>query len=165
MSNQDFKYCPMCRTPLEEATREGKSVQECPSCGYVNWRSPIPAVSILLSNDGKVLMLRRAKDPLRGYWVMPGGFISSDEDPLESAKRETREETGQEPIDIKLFDAYLIKNDPRSINLDIIYEGLIQGDVVLSQEHDAFTWHDPKKLPNLIAFRHREVIEKWVRKI
>lgn len=38
--------------------------------------------------------MRRAKDPLRGFWAPPAGYVEIDESVEEAAVRETREETG-----------------------------------------------------------------------
>ncbi|AEM38643.1 NUDIX hydrolase [Pyrolobus fumarii 1A] len=57
-------------------------------------RSPILASSILLLNNGKVLLVKRASEPYRGYWSLPGGRVEHGEDTLSAALRELREETG-----------------------------------------------------------------------
>ena len=43
-----------------------------------------------------MLLARRARDPDRGKWDVPGGFIEVDEDPLVALRRELREETSLE---------------------------------------------------------------------
>lgn len=42
----------------------------------------------------KVLVVRRAKDPYRGFWSLPGGGIEAEESVLGAALREVEEETG-----------------------------------------------------------------------
>ena len=44
--------------------------------------------------DGRVLLMRRNKEPNLGLWVAPGGKLEKDEAPFECAIRELREETG-----------------------------------------------------------------------
>lgn len=46
-----------------------------------------------LSVDGRLLMLKRRKEPFAGYWTAPGGKIRAGEDPREAVLREMREET------------------------------------------------------------------------
>ena len=45
---------------------------------------------------GSILLLRRAKEPYRGYLSLPGGKIHFGETPDAAALREAREETGRE---------------------------------------------------------------------
>lgn len=51
---------------------------------------------LVLDDDGRVLLGRRAVAPARGRWDIPGGFCDPDETPEECARRELREETGCE---------------------------------------------------------------------
>ena len=44
--------------------------------------------------DGRVLLARRGREPRKGKYVLPGGFVEFDETPYEAARREMREETG-----------------------------------------------------------------------
>jgi ADP-ribose pyrophosphatase YjhB (NUDIX family) len=44
--------------------------------------------------EGKVVLIRRGKEPLRGRWVIPGGTVELGETLHEALVREVREETG-----------------------------------------------------------------------
>jgi 8-oxo-dGTP diphosphatase len=44
--------------------------------------------------DGRVVLIRRGKEPLRGRWVIPGGTVELGETLQEALVREMREETG-----------------------------------------------------------------------
>lgn len=44
--------------------------------------------------NGRVLLGRRASDPGRGLWDIPGGFLEEQEDPISGLRREFLEETG-----------------------------------------------------------------------
>jgi mutator protein MutT len=45
-------------------------------------------------HDGRVLLIRRGKEPLRGRWVVPGGTLELGETLEEAVVREVLEETG-----------------------------------------------------------------------
>jgi 8-oxo-dGTP diphosphatase len=47
-----------------------------------------------LIQDGRVLLIRRGKEPLKGRWVVPGGTLELGETLEEALVREMAEETG-----------------------------------------------------------------------
>jgi mutator protein MutT len=57
-------------------------------------RRPSVGVGAVLIHDGKVLLIRRGKEPLRGRWVVPGGTVELGETLEQAVVREVREETG-----------------------------------------------------------------------
>lgn len=66
----------------------------CPSCGRVAFRNAKPAVGLLIEREGELLLVKRAREPYRGRWDLPGGFLEEDEEPEDGALREALEETG-----------------------------------------------------------------------
>ena len=55
---------------------------------------PAVGVGAVLIHQGKVLLIRRGKEPLRGRWVVPGGTVEVGETLEEALVREVKEETG-----------------------------------------------------------------------
>jgi 8-oxo-dGTP diphosphatase len=56
---------------------------------------PIRAVGALLQDaHGRLLLVRRAHDPGRGLWSLPGGRVDPGEDDQQALVREMQEETG-----------------------------------------------------------------------
>lgn len=55
---------------------------------------PRVGVGGVVIHEGKVLLIRRGKEPLRGRWVVPGGTVELGETLEEALVREMREETG-----------------------------------------------------------------------
>lgn len=55
---------------------------------------PIVGVGILIKRDNKYLLIKRAADPDKGLWSVPGGLIELGERAAEAAMREALEETG-----------------------------------------------------------------------
>jgi 8-oxo-dGTP diphosphatase len=51
-------------------------------------------VGAILLDRGRVLLVERARSPLRGYWSLPGGVLETGELLEEGVRREVREETG-----------------------------------------------------------------------
>src|SRR5262245_28911999 len=54
------------------------------------------ASAVVVRDDGRVLLVRRAKPPLERVLTPPGGRIEAGETAAEAAVREVREETGLE---------------------------------------------------------------------
>ena len=53
----------------------------------------LAAVSVALVRDGRVLLVRRGRDPGRGIWAFPGGRVEPGESREAAARRELAEET------------------------------------------------------------------------
>ena len=55
---------------------------------------PSVGVGAVLIHEGRVLLIRRGKEPLRGRWVVPGGTVELGETLEQALVREIQEETG-----------------------------------------------------------------------
>ena len=55
---------------------------------------PCVGVGAVLVHEGRILLIRRGKEPLRGRWVVPGGTVELGETLEEALVREVQEETG-----------------------------------------------------------------------
>ncbi|GAB3482010.1 NUDIX hydrolase [Amycolatopsis cihanbeyliensis] len=53
---------------------------------------------ILHDEAGRLLLIRRANEPSRGLWTLPGGRVETGESDAEAVARELREETGLEVL-------------------------------------------------------------------
>jgi len=59
-------------------------------------RRPIPAVGAVVVDEGRLLLVRRARGAHAGAWAVPGGRQRVGERMREAVVREVREETGLE---------------------------------------------------------------------
>jgi ADP-ribose pyrophosphatase len=51
-------------------------------------------VGVLIERDGRYLLIKRAADPDKGMWSVPGGLVEVGEKVKDAAAREALEETG-----------------------------------------------------------------------
>jgi len=55
----------------------------------------VPCVGAVVHDAaGRLLLIRRAHEPGRGLWSLPGGRVEAGESAAEAVQREVREETG-----------------------------------------------------------------------
>ncbi len=57
---------------------------------------PLLGVGALIIEGDRIVLVERAKDPLKGWWSIPGGLIELGERVADAVRREVREETGLE---------------------------------------------------------------------
>ena len=97
-------FCPFCGNSLIRKQVDGRDRLYCEECSRIIWQNPKPVAWLLVRKDEEYLLVKRANEPDRGEWDIPGGFLELDETFEEGAVRELEEETGvqinQEGIEI-----------------------------------------------------------------
>src|SRR5437016_14417589 len=57
---------------------------------------PILGVGAIIIESDRVLLVERGREPLKGYWSLPGGVLEVGEKLADGLSREVLEETGRE---------------------------------------------------------------------
>ena len=78
---------------------------------------PVVGVGGVVIRENKALLIRRAAEPLKGQWSIPGGALELGETLLEGVRRELREETGLDVLVLDLIEVFeRIMHDPPEAN-------------------------------------------------
>ena len=109
----------------------------------------------------EVLLVKRAADPYKDYWALPGGFVDIDEDLPDCAKRELEEETGAAGVYLEqLYTFGRPGRDPRERVISVAYYALVPAErlqIRAASDAKAVGWFALTDLPAL-AFDHDGII-------
>jgi 8-oxo-dGTP diphosphatase len=129
---------------------------------------PRPAVTVdlviftIADNDLKVLLIRRAQEPFKGRWALPGGFVDKDESLEKAAARELQEEAGVTHVYLEqLYTFGEPGRDPRGHTISVAYFALIDVErqqITAADDAEDAQWHSVFKPPRL-AFDHKEILD------
>lgn len=148
-----FKYCPVCAGKLEEKNFEGnKKYPVCSVCGFEFFQNSKPTSSAIIENEkDEILFVKRAVEPNRGKWDIPGGFLENGEDPVDGVKREAMEELSVEIEPIKISSVHVDKyayRDGDFYTLNLYYKcKIIKGEIRLDRENLDYKWFSREQIP------------------
>ncbi len=132
-------------------------------------KSQIPILTIdvvyftIINCELYVLVVKRDKDPFKGKWALPGGYVHCDEDDsmLETALRVIKSKSKVKPNYIEQVETVAgNQRDPRGWSATVLFVALVNEDRV-KDSTDIAMW---MRLPDLngigLAFDHELLIQK-----
>jgi len=63
-------------------------------------------VGALIIRRDRILLAQRGKQPLKGWWSLPGGLVETGEELKDAVRREVREETGLDVRPVRIFEVF-----------------------------------------------------------
>lgn len=149
----EFRFCPLCAAPLAPiAGGPDAGRPACPTGHFVHYDNPpVTAFAFVRDEQSRYLALRRAREPYRGAWDLPGGFVEPAETPADAIRREIREETGLEAEPERILGAFASRyGDDGRWTVDIGFECRVTGGRWrLDPESSDAAWHPLGELPRL----------------
>ncbi len=108
-----------------------------------------------------VLLVQRGREPFRGRWALPGGFLEAGEGLEAAVAREVAEETGLTGLAWRQFRAYGDPGrDPRGPTVSIVHLALLEGPAPAVRGGDdaaRAAWF-PASAPPPLAFDHDVIL-------
>jgi 8-oxo-dGTP diphosphatase len=114
------------------------------------------------SQGMQILLIERKKEPFRGQWAFPGGFVDMDETVEQAVVRELQEETGLTDIQLKQYHTFsAVDRDPRGRTVSVVFYGFAGSNAKPKASDDAARacWHHLNQLPKL-AFDHQQILRE-----
>lgn len=163
---KEKSFCPLCGEKLKRVSREGRMRLYCGRCKRTLYENPVPATAaVVLNGTNRLLLVKRAMEPAKGAWCLPGGFVELDETPGEGVVRELQEETGLTGRVDQLIDVFY-EDSPFYGPLIIIgYRISTQGGTLRAGDDAAEARYFPlADLPHVAFASHQAIIDTIARR-
>lgn len=161
MIDSAIKFCPRCGAAVNHEEKFGMIRAVCPQCKWIHFQDPKVAAAVLVEEDSRVLLVRRAGEPFRGLWTLPAGFVNAGEDPARAAERECLEETGLSVRVKQILEIIAGREHEHGADFVIVYLAeIVSGVLAPADDADAVEWFDRSKLPPLAFKATQKVLVK-----
>ncbi len=129
----------------------------------------ISSIFTVENGNVKVLLIKRTNAPYKDMWALVGGALHNDEDLEVGLRREIKEKTGMEDLELVLANVFgKVHRSPVMRMVAISYVGVIDSKKVSFLKETLKTsdamWFDIRNIPQL-AYDHEEIIQDSLLKL
>ena len=160
------RYYPMSKTVEDNdggwwnTVDKGYSIENRVEKGGV-----VSTVDIIVLHEDKVLLIKRGKEPFKGEWAFPGGRIENDDDDmLAAARRELKEETNINDVELKYVKTIGNRiRDPRGFCVTNVFYVKLAFLPAIKAGDDAIDYQlfPLTDLPSM-AFDHQQILKDFL---
>ena len=135
----------------------------CQKCDEIFYLNPLPVVSTIVTNDRKeVLLVLRKKQPNKGMWCLPMGFVEIDETIETAALRELEEEAGIKGRIVRLLDAQTSHSSFYGNVIILCYEAeQVAGEIKAGDDAEDARFFPMNDLPELAFEANKKAIREY----
>ncbi|MGJ8692622.1 MAG: NUDIX hydrolase [Thalassotalea sp.] len=166
-----FNFCPQCKT--DNLLFVNKHYWTCKQCEFVYFHNTAAAVAGIIECNNQILLTVRAKEPGKGLYDLPGGFVDPKESLEQALSRELQEEL---QLDIQTNQWQYFMSQPNTYEYkdityntqDCVFTCRLASVVELKLEKSEILqaqWFDKDKIPfEDMAFESlRQALEAYVK--
>ncbi len=154
-----YIFCENCGHVLSEKHIEASLRHFCNDCGFIRYQDPKLVAVVVIEQDGKILMVKRAIQPFIGFWSIPGGYVDRGEVVEKAGEREVEEETG---LVVAVSSLLGVFSEPEHPVVVIAYSSVIKGGSLKGgPEVSAVEFFHLDTLPPLAFDRDNRILEVW----
>jgi NAD+ diphosphatase len=157
-----YSFCPLCKTELDQ---EQHSVH-CSECDFAFYLNPAPCVTVVVHYEDKIVLAKRAIEPHKDLWNMPGGFVNPNETPAQTVHRELMEEISVEVEIVTQLGETMPDTYDKFLSPTLTFIYLVKPlslDLVPQDDVAEVRWLDPSEIDfDTIAFENdKEAIRRY----
>jgi len=109
--------------------------------------------AVIRDSFGKILILKK-----EGKWMLPGGRMENDKDPILGLRREVKEETGIESLTSEKILSVDLSDSGQTYTITFLCKTINDPVIILSSEHEGYDWVNKETINNYV-FWHEKIKE------
>ena len=158
-----LEYCSTCGKKNTFEFIDGNNRYHCSYCKTIHYQNPKPTATIICMKENSILLAKRAFEPAKGEWGLPGGFMELNETLIEAAKRELKEETNLNGEFIRILSTCshygTLFGDILLICVEIRVDDF--SEIKPGDDAEVLKFFDMDNLPDITFYCHNKFIDEF----